>query len=51
MSIRKSAVHFTRGSRKVLCGIIAKSTLTDTRVKAKVTCRNCRRVLRAEAKP
>jgi hypothetical protein len=45
-----TAKHFTRGGRKVLCGLKAKSTLKDTRKKALVTCKNCLRVLKAEAK-
>ena len=46
-----ATIHFTRGGRKVLCGLKAKATRKDTRKKAKVTCKNCLRVLAAEAKP
>lgn len=44
------AVHYTRGGKRVLCGLIAKSTSSDTRVKSRVSCKNCLRVLKAEAK-
>ena len=47
---RKTATHMTRGGRKVLCGLVAKKTRKDTRDKRRVTCKNCRRVLAAEAK-
>lgn len=48
---RRTATHFTRGSRKVLCGLVAKKTRADTREKRRVTCKNCKRVLVAEGKP
>jgi hypothetical protein len=51
MGARKTVVHFTRGGRRVLCGLVAKKTIADTRKKTSVTCRNCLRVLKAEAKP
>jgi hypothetical protein len=43
-------VHFTRGGRRVKCGLFAKKTLHDTRDKRLVTCTNCKRGLAAEAK-
>lgn len=48
--MRKTAIHYTRGSKKTLCGLPTKKTLHDTRLKRKVTCKNCQRVLAAEAK-
>lgn len=48
--MRKARIHFTRGGRKVLCGLVAKKTISDTRLKQKVTCANCGRVLAAEKK-
>ena len=48
--MRKPRTHFTRGGRKVLCGLVAKKTIADTRKKDRVTCGNCKRVLKAESK-
>ena len=48
---RKKAIHFTRGGPRVSCGLEAKKTRADTRVKRRVSCKNCRRVLVAESKP
>lgn len=48
--MKKPVTHFTRGGRKVLCGLVAKRTTRDTRKKKFVTCKNCQRVLAAEAK-
>ena len=48
--MRKIATHYTRGGKRVLCGLIANRTRKDTRKKPSVTCKNCRRVLAAEAK-
>jgi hypothetical protein len=47
---RRTKIHFTRGGRRVKCGLTAKKTTKDTRIKARVTCSNCRRGLAAEAK-
>jgi hypothetical protein len=44
-------VHFTRGGRRVRCGLVAKRTVIDTRQKSRVTCKNCLRALKAESRP
>lgn len=45
---RTQKVHYTRGSKKTLCGLRTTKTTKDTRLKKNVSCVNCQRVLRAE---
>lgn len=48
--MRTKATHYTRGGKRVRCGLVAKKTVKDTRDKRRVTCHNCIRGIEADGK-